>query len=234
MKKVLFSIYKQIFLFLKKIFSFVKEKFDIFNKTHPYTSIQVQLAFIYFFALIDLFYATLSNIFALHFLPVALQPFGPFLVKILDLSFFQIWGSPEKIFLMSYVVIEFIIIRSTLKLSKFVKYNVLVIFSLLMVQSLLLSFWEFMFHREISDLINFWSYDEGMIFSSNPQLAIIFFLVTFLIFLGIYLFFYKNALKGRISTLPGLTWLTDSVAFWLHIKTPTMKFKGRKKKDDPE
>ena len=41
----------------------------------------------------------------------------------------------------------------------------------------------------------------------------------------------NRALQGNFATIPGLTWLTDSVAFWLRIKTPTMRF-GKRKKDN--
>ena len=45
-----------------------------------------------------------------------------------------------------------------------------------------------------------------------------------------YLYLYIRSIQGKFATIPGLEWLTDSVAFWLRIKTPTMRF-GKRRKD---
>ena len=103
-----------------------------------------------------------------------------------------------------------------------------------MIQGLIISFWDLLFHREITDAVAIWAYDEGLVIASNKQLGVFFFLFTFIAFIFIYFHFYSNALKGKIVTLPGLTWMTDSVAFWLKIKTPTMRLNNRKKKDDKD
>ena len=51
------------------------------------------------------------------------------------------------------------------------------------------------------------------------------------IFLVGYLYLYIRSIQGKFATIPGMEWLTDSVAFWLRIKTPTMRFgKGKEKK----
>jgi len=51
-----------------------------------------------------------------------------------------------------------------------------------------------------------------------------------LLFIGGYLYLFIRAVQGHFATIPGFTWLTDSVAFWLRVKTPTMRF-GKRKKD---
>ena len=63
-----------------------------------------------------------------------------------------------------------------------------------------------------------------------------FFFFTFIVFTYIYAYLLWKALQGKLSTLPikGLEIITDSVAFWLRIKTPTMRYGKKKKKDEDE
>ena len=143
---------------------------------------------------------------------------------------FKIWASPEKVFFLSYVAIEFMIVRSVFKLSKLVKYNILLIFALLMVQGLVISYWDLLFHRQIASPVAKWAYDQGALIYTDKNLAIVFFLNTFIIFIVGYSYLYFRAIKGKFATIPGMEWLTDSVAFWLRIKTPTMRLGKRKKK----
>ena len=109
----------------------VKKGLNIFRKvlakyTQNYPDIFqiIQLTFIYFFALIDLIYSVLSNVYALGYFPELLRPFYPTIQWILQSPILRIWASPEKVFFLSYVVIEFMVVRSTFKFSKLVKYNI--------------------------------------------------------------------------------------------------------------
>lgn len=162
-------------------------------------------------------------------MPEVLIPFMPIISGILQSPFFKIWSSPEKVFFLSYVVIEFMVIRKSLNFSKLVKYNVLLIFALLMIQGLVISYWDLFLHRAIATVTQKWAYDGGALVGLNRNIAIVLFLNTFILFITLYSYFYVKALNGLFATLPGLEWLTDSVAFWLRIKTPTMRF-GRRKK----
>jgi hypothetical protein len=131
-------------------------------------------------------------------------------------------------------VIEFMIVRSAFNFSKLVKYNVLLIFALLMLQGLLISYWDLLFHRQIATPVAKWAYDQGALIFTDKSLAISFFLSTFVIFIVGYLYLYLTALNGKFAKIPGMEWLTDSVAFWLRIKTPSMRLGKRKKKKDDE
>ena len=122
------------------------------------------------------------------------------------------------------------IVRSVFKFSKLVKYNILLIFAMLMVQGLAISYWDVLFHREIASPVAKWSYDEGTLIHTDKSLAIVFFFNTFVIFMLAYLYLYIRAIQGKFAVIPGMEWLTDSVAFWLRIKTPTMRFGKRRKK----
>jgi hypothetical protein len=209
-----------------------KKILDTFNSLFPNTSQNIQLTFIYFFAVVDLMYSVLNNVFSLGGFPEILVPFFPIIKAILTNPILRIWASPEKVFFMSYVVIELMVIRSVLKFSKLVKYNVLLLFAVLMVQGLVISYWDVLFHRQVTSAVANWTYDHGMLIGTNKSLAIVFFFTTFVFFIFGYLYFYIQALRGKFTTLPYLEWLTDSVAFWLRIKTPSMRYGTRKKKKE--
>lgn len=225
------SLWDNFLNLLKKKLITIKKELKYYTAKYPSTSQYIQLTFIYFFALIDLIYAVLNNVFSLGYIPEILMPVFPLIQAVLLSPIFKIWASPEKVFFLSYVVIEFMVIRSTFKFSKLVKYNILLIFALLMIQGLVISYWDLLFHREIASPVAQWTYDQGSLIYSDKSLAIAFFLNTFMIFLLGYVYLYIRALKGKFATIPGMEWLTDSVAFWLRIKTPTMRF-GKGKDED--
>jgi len=224
------SIWVSFVKLVKKSFQVLQNKFQDFSLKYPNISQIIQLTFIYFFALVDLIYSILSTVFSLGYFPEILAPFYPFIKAILESPIFQIWASPEKVFFLSYVVIEFMVVRSTFKFSKLVKYNILLIFALLMLQGLMISYWDLLFHREIATPVAKWAYDQGAIIFTDKPLAIFFFLNTFVIFFTTYFYLYLRAISGKFATIPGMAWLTDSIAFWLRIKTPTMPFGKRKKR----
>ena len=215
----------------KKIAKSIQKSLREFSQKYPDVSQVIQLTFIYFFAVIDLLYAVLNNVFSLGYLPEVLMPVFPFIKAILQSPILKIWASPEKVFFLSYVVIEFMVVRSTFKFSKLVKYNILLIFALLMVQGLVISYWDLLFHRQIATPVAKWTFDQGALIYTDKNLAIVFFLNTFLIFILGYLYLYFRAINGKFARIPGMDWLTDSVSFWLRIKTPTMRFGNRGKKD---
>jgi hypothetical protein len=217
---------------LKKGAKSVKKSLRNFSIKYPNISQIIQLSFIYFFAVVDLLYSVLNNVFSLGYLPEILLPIFPLIKSILQNPVLKIWASPEKVFFLSYVVIEFMIVRSTFKFSKLVKYNVLLIFSMLMIQGLVISYWDVLFHRQIATPVARWAYDQGAIIYTDKNLAIVFFLNTFFLFILTYLYLYFRAINGKFATIPFMEWLTDSVAFWLRIKTPTMRFGKRKKEKE--
>jgi hypothetical protein len=218
--------------FLRKIKMIVKpfqQSLDQFGQTYPNTAQNIQLTFVYFFAIVDLFASILNYLLSLGFLPEILRPYLPILQQILLSPLLQIWASPEKVFFFSYLVIEFMVVKSVFKFSKLVRYNILLIFSLLMLQGLVISYWDLLCHRQIATTIARWSYEQTLLFT-DKYLAFSLFYSTFFIFMGLYFYLYIIALSGKFSTFPGLDWITDSVCFWLKIKTPTMRAGKRKKK----
>jgi len=221
--------------FLKVLENF-RKTFKTFSEEYPNTAQNIQLTCIYCCAVIDLVHSVLNNVFSLGYIPEFLQWIFPLLKSILMSPFFQIWASPEKVFFLSYVVIEFMVIRSTFKFSKLIKYNILMLFSLLMIQGLVISYWDLFFHRQITTSASQWIFGDGMFIYTDRYLGFCFFFFTFIIFTYTYAYLLWKALQGKLSTLPiqGLEMITDSVAFWLRIKTPTMRYGKKKKKDENE
>jgi hypothetical protein len=206
-----------------------------FSDAFPNVTQGIQLTCVYFFAYIDVTYSILTQIYSLGYFPDLLQPFFPFIVSILQNPFLKVWGSPEKVFFLSYIVLEFMVVRDIFKFSKLVRYNILLIFSMLMIQGLICSYWDLLFHREIAAPVARWAIDNGTVFYTDKPLAIGFFLSTFALFMISYTYLYLRAISGKFGTIWGMEWLTDSVAFWLRIKTPSMRFGKRKKdQDDPD
>lgn len=243
MKKIAFfrEFLQQFWNAFQKFLKPVQKFFADFNERYPNTSQKIQLSFVYFFAIVDLFYSILNNVFSLGYYPEIIMPFYPIIEAILLSPLLRIWASPEKVFFLSYLIIELMVARSLFNLSKLVKYNILLIFSLLMLQGLAINYWDLLFHREIVTSAARWSFDRGILIHTDKNLAITFFFDTFLIFFFGYLYLYSRAIKGRFATIPGMEWLTDSVAFWLRIQTPTMRFgkkgsmdsnKSKKKEED--
>lgn len=203
--------------------------FVAFIRSPAQSNLRIQLVFIYFFAFIDLCFTILSFVFQLD-IPDVLGPFTDFFFNILDNAYLQFLFSPEKTFFFSYIIQEFMIIRGSWGVAKIIKYNTLLIFALLMLQALSVNCWEILFHREVLVPARKYYYDGGTLMYVDMDLALNFFLGTFIAFLGIYIYTFVLAWSGKFTAFPRpLTWITDSVAFWLKMKTPTMKIgKGRK------
>jgi hypothetical protein len=218
--------------FFKTILLFFQERFEQFGMKYPNLSQIIQLTFIYFFALLDLVYSILTTVLAIGPLPELLKPAYPLIKYILESPLLVIWASPEKIFFLSYVTIELMVIRSIFRFSKLVRYNILLIFALLMLQGLAISYWDLLFHREIAAPVAKWAFDQGAILFTDRILASFFFFITFLFFFFTYIFLYIAALRGKFfrSKSKLLSWLTDSICFWLRIRTSTMPFGQKKKK----
>jgi len=226
------SLWKKFGNGIMKILKFFQKKLATFSSKYPRISELIQLTFIYYFALIDLLYGILSNVFTLGYFPEILREVYPTIKAILTNPLIQMWNSPEKIFFLSYLAIEIIVVRPVFKFSKLVKYNVLLIFALLMIQGLVISYWDLLFHREIATAVTKWIFDESGFIYTDKFLSILLFFCTFLLFILFYSYLYIRAISGKFATFPGMEWLTDSIAFWLKIKTPTMRMGFRKKKND--
>jgi len=162
------SFFKSIKATFLKILKSILQSCTNFSLKYPNLSEIIQLSFIYYFAVIDLLYGILNNVLALGYFPEILRGVYPSIKAILSNPLLQMWNSPEKIFFLSYVAIELIVVRPVFKFSKLVKYNVLLIFALLMIQGLVISYWDLLFHREIATAVTKWIFDEsGFIYTDK-------------------------------------------------------------------
>jgi hypothetical protein len=203
------SVFQQIYKSIKKILKLFKK-----NSKKNYKIFQsIQLTFIYFFATIVLLY-TIQN--ALGYIPNMILAFFPFFENILDFPVLKLLAAPEKTFILYLVILEVLINRPLFNFSLLIKFNVLFIFVLEMLQNLIISYWDLLFTREI-----------GMISGNSffdRHATIEFYSLLFLYFFGIYFYSYLRGLQGLFPSFKYFSLLqsiVDSVAFWLQIKTPT-------------
>lgn len=225
------SLWRNFIKTIKSILTPIQHTLQKFSEKFPNTAQNIQLTFVYFFAMVDLFASILNYLLSLGFLPELLRPILPTLVQILMSPLLQIWSSPERVFFFSYMVIEYMVVKSVFKFSKLVRYNILLVFSLLMLQGLVISYWDLLCHREIASSVAKWAYEPTILFT-DKFLAFCLFYYTFGLFTFLYLYLYIVGLSGKFATLPGCDWITDSVCFWLKIKSPTMRLGKRKKGGD--
>jgi hypothetical protein len=198
------SVFQELIKRIKKIIRLFKKS----SRIHSHIFEGIQLTFIYFFAIVVLIY-TIKN--SLGYIPEILYTIIPFLQQVLDFELLKILASPEKTFILYLLVLELLINRSSFQFSLLVKFNVLLIFILEMLQNLIISYWDLLFSRELE------------IFSTNLMIPkntnSYFFSLLFLTFLGLYLSSYIRGLKGLFPSFPGiLQAVVESVAFWLQIK----------------
>lgn len=179
---------------------------------------RLQLTIIYFFAVVGLAY-TIRN--SLGYFPEILFSLFPFLAPIFEIQILKILAAPEKTFVIYMLVIEMFLNRSFFNFSILVKFNVLLIFILEMLQNLLVSYWDILFNRELD------AFGGGVIIAKAATMYFYFFL--FLFFFALYSYSYVNSLKGKFPKFPGvLKSITDSAAFWLQIKFLKRENKNKK------
>lgn len=225
-----------VFKVIKHRLISMKKGLEAFGGLYPNTAQVIQLSCIYLFAIVDLVYIILNNVLSMGYRSEVFQSFTPTIKSIIENDLLAFWASPEKVFLLSYVAIELMVIRSIFKFSKLVRYHILLVFALLMLQGLLLSALEFGFNREVVANMGKWTLDAGAFFSSSRETGTFVFLFTFIFFFILYVYLYISALNGEFISLKGWEWISDSVSFWLKMYTPTMKFgqEENKKKDEKE
>lgn len=213
------SFYPKFFQKLINWLTKISKRFRKTAKTNRRIFERFQLTFIYFFAVVVLTY-TIRN--SLGYFPEMLFRLFPFLVPIFDIQALKILAAPEKTFVLYMLIIEIFLNRSFFNFSVLVKFNVLLIFILEMLQNLLVSYWDILFNREL-DVLN-----GGVVIARTATMFFYFFL--FLFFFALYLYSYLSSLKGVFPKFPGvLKSITDSVAFWLQIK---LLKKGNKRKSE--
>jgi hypothetical protein len=208
---------KSAFYTLKKIVRFFQNQFKIFkdvfylsSKENPILFEKIELTAIHFCATIVLLFVVVN---CLGYLPPILTTFFPFLIDLLTFPPLTFFAKPEQTFLIYLLSLEFIINRNMFRFSNLVKFNLMLIFILEMVENLVITLWDFFYVREVEGFIS-----KGMPVG-NDFVASIFFLFFFLFFQYLYTQAYIQSLRGKFPKYPPfLRFLTDSVSFWLRLK----------------
>ena len=60
-----------------------------------------------------------------------------------------------------------------------VRYNILLVFALLMLQGITIAFWDALFNRQILESAADWCWDDGAFIHTDKELLIVFFTITF-------------------------------------------------------
>ncbi len=187
---------------LKKNFRKLKK----FISKYPLLIDFFELSFLYFYVVIILIF-TIRNYIG-SFPPSLIQMF-PFIIKMLNMPMLKFIASPEKTFLIYLIISELVLNRDVTTI--LVKYNLLLLLILEMLQNLIISTWDLFLHRELQ------MFRDNLIVSN----AVInsFFTFFFFAILSLYLYCYLTALMLKFVEFPGpFKKITDSVAFWLNLK----------------
>nr|AIM52821.1 hypothetical protein [Ochromonas sp. CCMP1393]AIM52826.1 hypothetical protein [Ochromonas sp. CCMP1393] len=200
-----------LFSFFQKSIKRIKKLIKLFKKNsrkHQITFQRIQLTCIYFCAVVVLMY-TVRNI--VGFFPEMLFQTFPFLAPVFSWPILRILATPEKTFILYLIILELFLNRSVFNFSTLVKFNVLLIFILEMLQNLVASWYDLLFIREALNM-------PGLPVVPRTE-TVIFFSIFFVIFIGLYLYAYIQSFFNCFPSYPSLLKpITDSVAFWLQIK----------------
>jgi hypothetical protein len=210
-----FVTYKSIDL-IENLFNSIyrlRKKLKKTNRKYQDFYEKIQLTSIYFCALTVLMYTVKLNLGYFPLLPSILIPWSQ---TVLSWKMLNILASPDKTFAMYFFLIEFLVNRPLFQFSILVKYNILLLLTVEMIENLIQGYWDLFCNREI--ILAYTSY------STSHYATTIFFYLYFTIFSSLYFYFYFIAMTGRFPTLPGdLQKLPDSIAFWLKIKRTKKK-----------
>lgn len=183
---------------------------------------KIQFTLIYLFGCFDLIFTTLNQVHMLGSFPTIFSPFLALTHYIFHSFLAQIWGSPERVFFVSFWVLKVLVISPTSKVSKLAKFHILLVFSIMMTQNLVLSTFDFLLNRDVIPSITD-SFMNNTFSYMNRSIMSFLFLLIFTLYSIFLLLCYIQAINHRVVKITGFDWLTDSVAFWVKIKTPTMK-----------
>lgn len=200
--------------YFKKFRRFLRKRTDRHEKFLE----RCQLTVVYFLATVVLMYLTKASLG--HF-PSGLYKLIPFADSVFESPFLIPFSAPEKTFAMYLLVMEYVIGRPIFRFSLLVKFNIILLVLVELLENLVLIYWNLFTKREMgtSEEFAFWDFEA---------IDYVFYSFFFLSFLLFYLYCYFRAINGRFPSFPKSNFLErfiDSIAFWLNIK------RVKKKKD---
>jgi len=205
---------------------------SIRNYCEPNTYLweKIQILCYYLFGLLDLYYYAFNQIVSSSesFEQLVLGLF-PNIYEILSSPIIQFLTSPEKVFILSYVAIEFLLIKDIFNYTALSKYHFLLVFATIMCQNLIMAFIDVGCDNTIRDGLS-------SIYTFTPDLdedAWVKFVVvsTCLLFTWLYIIFFLQGWAKKDATVPGFEWLTDSIALWFQQQR---KKNEQKKREENE
>jgi len=228
---VLFQLSMELWEFLVELWQRFLFILSIFNWLFPNANQAIQLSCVYFFAVLDLLVNILPNLLIFE-IPDWLENILEQFVSFLSNDIVMRLTDPDIMYFATIIILDLLIERKLFKLSKLVRYNILLVFALLMLQGITIAFWDALFNRQILESAADWCWDDGAFIHTDKELLIIFFTITFFTYVGIYIYcWFISAFYGNFPIFgQKFLWLTDSIFFWLKIRTSTMKYGKRKKK----
>lgn len=183
---------------------------------------RMQLTFIYFFATIVLSYSVQGF---LGGVPEFIFTLFPGFLKVLQNPYIKLLANPEKTFVLYIIILEILMSKASYTFSLLVKFNILLIFLLEMFQGLFIAYWDLFLNREIDFMF------PGSGGTALGSLASYLFTLLYIMCLGVYFYSYSRSFFGKFPVFPAYArFITDSVAFWLQIKTPDSSSKRKSKK----
>ena len=187
---------------IQKILKYFKNKAKV--KRNLIEKIELTILYIYIYVL-QLY--TVANI--LGEMPHIYYEIFPGLQRFSGSAFsiIKLLASPEKTFIFYFVLLEFVVYRPIINFSIIVRFNIVYVFSLELLQNLVFAYIEFLFTRDFDKVV----IHKGII---NPLVWNV-----YLVVLITYIYSYCQAMRGRLPRLPfGCQKIVDSVAFWLKLK----------------
>lgn len=174
---------------------------------------QIQLTCIYIcgtFVLMNLLKSSLG------FFPAFLYKVFPFADIVFTSPYLRLFSSSEKTFAISLLILELAINRPIIKFSLLVKFNLLLVILMEMIQSTILGYWDLLMIRDLTIITE-------LSRSGKPErfATLVFFYIFFGLFFTLYLYFYSRAIRGKFPSFPQnpiLEKIIESIAFWFHIK----------------
>ncbi len=209
MKKNFFTKYNaikasQIWSNLRMQIAKFYKKVKKFFKKHPVLMENLQFCLMYSYAIIILVFA-IRNVYGA--IPESITKIMPIINKIAQLPLFEFLATPEKTFLIYLISSELVLNRDYASL--LIKFHMLLILILEMLQNLIISFWDLLVHREFEV-----AHDDFALTLAEP-----FFFIFFCIIFSTYVYCFIKAICGKyVSFYKPFEIITDSVAYFFELK----------------
>jgi hypothetical protein len=202
------SLWQKIVTILKRRLISFNISTRKFTKKYPTVLQSLQVTVTYTVAILSLFYSLISMLGGVPGMLESVIP--PTLEKFVNSPIYSLFFAPERAYIIYLFTIEFVIYRKMFQFSPIIKYHILLIFLLEMVQNLLLSYWDLFFSGSMAGS------------ALDMTIGMIFLALIFIVLFSSYFYGFFCAIRGKFAVFPHMNWLTNSVAIWLRIKKRNM------------